>query len=92
VAFRTITSRFDTTCRRCDGSIAAGTRIRWARGRGSWHLAADCGGADGSDHSTSVRRGRCEDAPCCGHSSCGFGPSSPGYGSMVGGMPYFGEN
>jgi hypothetical protein len=36
-------------------------------------------------------RGRCEDAPCCGHSECGFGPSSPGYGSMVGGMPYYGE-
>lgn len=39
-----------------------------------------------------ARRGRCEDAPCCGHSECGFGPSSPGYGSMVGGMPYYGED
>lgn len=34
---------------------------------------------------------RCEDAPCCGHVECGFGPGVPGYGSMVGGVPYYGE-
>ncbi len=37
-------------------------------------------------------RGRCEDAPCCGHRRCGFGPGVPGYGSMVGGLPYYGED
>lgn len=27
-----------------------------------------------------VSRGRCEDAPCCGHEECGFGPGAIGYG------------
>lgn len=35
---------------------------------------------------------RCEDAPACGHVECGFGPGVPGYGSMVGGMPFYGSN
>lgn len=35
---------------------------------------------------------RCEDAPACGHFECGFGPGVPGYGSNVGGVPYFGEH
>lgn len=35
---------------------------------------------------------QCEDAPCCGHVECGFGPGVPGYGSNVNGQPYFGEH
>jgi hypothetical protein len=42
VAFRTITAKFEGQCRRCDGVIEAGTRIRWAPGAGSYHLAAQC--------------------------------------------------
>jgi len=49
MAFRTITARYDGTCRRCGETFAAGTKIRHGgRGR-SYHLAADCDGADGAD-------------------------------------------
>ncbi len=95
--FRTLEARFAGKCRRClkadlPGDFPAGTKIRWARGAGSYHLAAECP-ASGERVLVGVggRTGRCEDAPCCGHSECGFGPGSPGYGSMVGGAPYFGE-
>lgn len=89
MAFRTIVARYDGTCRRCGDSIVAGSRIRYG-GRGlTYHLKADC---EAGDATASEYRGRCEDAPCCGHSRCGFGPGSPGYGSFVGGMPYYGED
>lgn len=39
-----------------------------------------------------MEQSRCEDAPCCGHRACGFGPGVPGYGSIVGGVPYYGED
>jgi hypothetical protein len=44
--FRTITSKFAGTCRRCGGRIDIGERIRWAQGKGSYHLAASCRAAD----------------------------------------------
>lgn len=96
VAFKTLTARFAGTCRRCakaglDGSFDAGTKIRWAKGAGSYHLAAECPASDRVLVSVGGGRGRCEDAPACGHSDCGFGPGVPGYGSYVGGSPYYGE-
>lgn len=42
MAFRTITARYDGTCRRCEGPIAAGERIRYGgRGR-TYHFADVC--------------------------------------------------
>ena len=40
--WRTISSKFDSECRRCKGAIKAGTKIRWAPGKGAWHLSDDC--------------------------------------------------
>lgn len=74
MAFRTITARFAGTCRRCGDGFSAGTRIRFA-GRGlTYHLKSECGGGE------TEYRGRCEDAPCCGHERCGFGPGAIGWG------------
>lgn len=96
MAFKTIEAKFAGKCKRCiraglDGSFAPGTKVRWAKGAGSYHLSGECP-AKGADDVAPVRRGRCEDAPCCGHSACGFGPGVPGYGSFVGGTPYYGED
>lgn len=89
VAFKTITARFPGTCKRCGDPIEVGSKIRWAKRAGSYHLVADCPGeGGGSDFNYG---GRCIDAPCCGHSRCGFGPGVPGYGSSVGGFAYYGE-
>lgn len=42
MSFRTITARYDGTCRRCSTPIHAGTRIRFG-GRGmTYHLSAEC--------------------------------------------------
>jgi hypothetical protein len=81
MAFRTITARFPGTCRRCNGPIQAGTKIRHG-GRGlTYHLAAQCNGKDtqveefdaspsdersGGEFRTCAQGGRCEDYPCCG--------------------------
>lgn len=52
-----ITAKFKGTCRYCGGSVAAGTNVGWAKGKGIWHqgcapLAADreymAGVADGN--------------------------------------------
>jgi hypothetical protein len=41
--FRTITARYAGKCRRCDGPISKGNRIRYG-GRGlTYHLKSDCG-------------------------------------------------
>jgi hypothetical protein len=49
MAFKTITARFDGTCKRCSTPIAAGTRMRWGgRGR-TYHLLADCPAATASN-------------------------------------------
>lgn len=37
----TITAKFPGRCKSCGGSIAAGERIEWARGRGSRHVSCD---------------------------------------------------
>lgn len=89
MAFRTLTAKFAGKCRRCGDPFPAGTKIRWAKGAGSYHFAADCPASGGA--LVSVGGGRCIDAPACGHSDCGFGPGVPGYGSYVGGSPYYGE-
>lgn len=42
--FRTITARFDGTCRRCGGAFEAGDSIRYGgRGR-TYHLKRECSG------------------------------------------------
>lgn len=85
--FRTITARFRGTCKRCDGPIAVGTRIRFGgRGR-TYHLLADCPGAESghADREPSYG-GRCEDAPCCGHGGrCGI---PMGYGASYAGVEF----
>ena len=73
------------------GRILRCTKIRWAKRAGSYHLSAECLAGGGGGYGSFGGGGRCEDAPCCGHSRCGFGPGSPGYGSFVGGSPYYGE-
>lgn len=87
MSFRTITTRFPATCKRCGEAVEVGSKVRWAKRAGTYHLAAECSGSSSETSS----RGRCIDAPCCGHSRCGFGPGVPGYGSFVGGSPYYGE-
>src|SRR5215510_14252030 len=43
--FRTITAKYAGRCRRCNGAIVPGSRIRYA-GRGmTYHLSAECPGA-----------------------------------------------
>lgn len=44
--FRTITNRFDSICRRCGEPVPAGAKVRWAKGRGIYHLTAVCPGAN----------------------------------------------
>ena len=79
--FVTITAKYSGTCRRCQGPIRVGQSIRFA-GRGlTYHLKADCLGAEtsavASPHlakreprqeqpRTCAQGGRCEDYPCCG--------------------------
>jgi hypothetical protein len=46
MTFRTITAKYTGTCRRCNGAIVPGARIRWAGGRNTYHLAAQCPGSD----------------------------------------------
>lgn len=41
--FSTIAAKYPGRCRRCGGAIAAGEPIRWAPGRGTWHLSDRCG-------------------------------------------------
>lgn len=41
-SFRTITTRYAATCRRCQQAIPTGTRVRWAQRAGTYHLAAEC--------------------------------------------------
>ncbi len=88
MAFKTLTAKFPGTCRRCGEAFPKGATIRWSKGAGSYHLAAECGATSGatvtperstaddstvSDHFETGgrsyyrnKRGRCEDAPCCG--------------------------
>lgn len=42
MAFQTIVAKFDASCRRCGGTVKCGDTVRWLRGRGVWHLKADC--------------------------------------------------
>lgn len=48
MAFRTITARYSGSCYRCGGTIEPGDRIRFGNRR-TYHLLADCPGADGGD-------------------------------------------
>lgn len=51
-AFRTIEARRAGTCKRCDQEFPVGTKIRWAAGSGSYHLASQCPASphfDGAD-------------------------------------------
>lgn len=69
----------------------ASAAISTLSGRPSRPTRRPSGASSYRRRAVAARNGRCEDAPCCGHSECGFGAGSPGYGSMVGGMPYYGE-
>lgn len=40
--FKTITAKYEGTCRRCGGTVHPGEKVRWAKGAGTWHLKADC--------------------------------------------------
>jgi len=40
--FKTITTRFPATCRRCGQSIPTGTKVRWAKNAGTYHLSKNC--------------------------------------------------
>lgn len=51
MGFRTITSRYAGNCRRCRQDFPAGTRVRWAKGAGSYHLADNCEGATAKKYS-----------------------------------------
>ena len=105
--FKTITAKYAGICRRCNGPIAIGQKIRYGGPGRSYHLKAECPAgtdtdageidtaaiaiADGADPADPAyapirrrqygstytrlssgaeiytnRRGRCEDAPCCG--------------------------
>jgi hypothetical protein len=44
--FRTITNKFDSICRRCGDMIPAGQKVRWGKGKGVYHFADVCSGAD----------------------------------------------
>lgn len=81
-SFKTLNAKFAGTCKRCGQQFPAGTKIRWAKGKGSYHLAADCPASehykgDEADeqqppqfgegqYRTCAQGGRCEDYPCCG--------------------------
>lgn len=81
-------NRYPGDCTRCGTVVKPGEGVATKpKGRKRFVVTHDeCGAV------TPTYRGRCEDAPCCGHSECGFGPGSPGYGSYVGGSPYYGED
>lgn len=83
--FRTITAKFPGVCRRCNDPFPPGTKVRWAKGRGSYHLAAACGASGGGDgFDRQYNRGRCEDAPCCGCGGvCGTPLGGGDYGVLV---------
>ncbi len=40
--FRTLVARRADTCRSCNGAIRPGQKIRWAKGRGSYHMSNEC--------------------------------------------------
>lgn len=40
--FKTIVARKEGVCKRCGQPVNVGERIRWAAGRGSYHLASEC--------------------------------------------------
>lgn len=42
MAFMTIVARKVSPCKRCGSDIAIGSKIRWSRRGGSYHMAADC--------------------------------------------------
>ncbi len=42
-SYRTIVAKYPGKCRRCGGAITPGEPIRWAPGRGSWHMSDRCG-------------------------------------------------
>lgn len=44
--WRTMVSKFEGKCRRCDTAFPAGTTIRWAAGKGAWHLNHECPAKD----------------------------------------------
>ena len=93
MSFRTLTAKYDGTCKRCREEFPAGTKIRYGGYGRTYHFKDDCpaGGGSSPNSDYTPSGGLCEDAPCCGHKRCGFGPSSPGYGSNVNGSPYYGE-
>jgi len=67
--FKTITSKFDSKCRRCGEAVYAGEKVRWAKGRGVYHFSNVCGELlDSLEREMTHKEqfGRCEDAPCCG--------------------------
>ena len=49
MSFRTITARYKGICRRCDGPIAVGDRIRYGGYGRTYHLKAECSAADDQD-------------------------------------------
>jgi hypothetical protein len=80
---KTITTRYDGTCRDCGAFLPAGTRARWY-GRGRVY-GLSCHDRDGTRHWPTAQElaendglveqevqeaphgGPCEDFPCCGH-------------------------
>jgi len=82
IMFRTLTAKYPGICRRCNGPIAIGDKIRYGGPGRSYHLASACATSTHADIPTANRStytrfssgaevytnraGRCEDAPCCG--------------------------
>lgn len=69
----TMTARYNGRCASCNGSVRRGETIVYDRSRRSaYHEDCHAGGIDyvlNGDReviSFKNRRGRCEDAPCCG--------------------------
>lgn len=68
----TMTARYNGRCASCNGAIRRGMTITWDRTRKrAYHPDCEASGIDytifaSGDVSFRNRRGRCEDAPCCG--------------------------
>ena len=66
----TMISKYSGTCRDCGEKINKGDRINWSRATGAVHENCESGSmvirfSSGAEIYRN-RKGRCEDAPCCG--------------------------
>jgi hypothetical protein len=77
--FRTITNKYTSICRRCGETVPAGQSVRWAKGKGVYHLSNECATVELTHKE---QYGQCEDAPCCG--CCGV--------NLYGGTRYENDN